>query len=59
MAEKASIDKIRALDNRQTSEIDPVTMAILSRRFDTVTTKMANTLLRTGRSGVVNLARDF
>ncbi len=39
--------------------IDPITMAVLNRRFDSVTTKMANTLLRTGRSGVLNLARDF
>ncbi len=41
------------------NEIDPITLAIMNRRFDTVTTKMANTLLRTGRSGVLNLARDF
>ncbi len=40
-------------------EFDPVTLAILNKRFEAVTTKMANTLLRTGRSGVLNLARDF
>ncbi len=39
--------------------IDPITLAVLNKRFDAVTTKMANTLLRTGRSGVLNLARDF
>ena len=43
----------------QKVNIDPITMAVLNRRFDSVTTKMANTLLRTGRSGVLNLARDF
>ena len=37
----------------------PVTLAVLNKRFEAVTTKMANTLLRTGRSGVLNLARDF
>lgn len=39
--------------------LDPVTLAVLNKRFEAVTTKMANTLLRTGRSGVLNLARDF
>mgnify|MGYP001596569448 FL=1 len=40
-------------------QLDPVTLAVLNKRFEAVTTKMANTLLRTGRSGVLNLARDF
>ncbi len=39
--------------------MDPVTLAVLSKRFESITTKMANTLLRTGRSGVLNLAKDF
>lgn len=34
-------------------------LSILSYRFDGVVRKMANTLLRTGRSGVLNRARDF
>ena len=41
------------------AELDPITLAVLNKRFEAVTTKMANTLLRTGRSGVLNLARDF
>jgi N-methylhydantoinase B len=41
------------------AELDPITVAVLSKRFDSVTTKMANTLLRTARSGVLNQARDF
>jgi len=41
------------------AKLDPVTLAVLSKRFESVTTKMANTLLRTGRSGVLNLAKDF
>lgn len=39
--------------------LDGVTLAILSKRFEGITRKMANTLLRTGRSGVLNMARDF
>ncbi|MEE8110307.1 MAG: hydantoinase B/oxoprolinase family protein, partial [bacterium] len=39
--------------------LDPVTLAVLNKRFEAVTTKMANTLFRTGRSGVLNLAKDF
>ena len=48
--------------NKTTSifrELDPISVAVLSKRFDSVTTKMANTLLRTARSGVLNQARDF
>ena len=39
--------------------LDGVTLAILGKRFEGITRKMANTLLRTGRSGVLNSARDF
>jgi N-methylhydantoinase B len=38
---------------------DGVRLAILQKRFEGVTRKMANTLLRTARSGVINTARDF
>lgn len=44
---------------RKKPGMDPVTLAVLSKRFESITTKMANTLLRTGRSGVLNLAKDF
>jgi len=40
-------------------KLDPITLAVLNKRFEAITTKMANTILRTGRSGVLNLARDF
>lgn len=43
----------------QTAELDGVTLAILNKRFEGITRKMANTLLRTGRSGVLNIARDL
>lgn len=39
--------------------LDGVTVAILNKRLEGVARKMANTLLRTGRSGVLNIARDF
>jgi N-methylhydantoinase B len=39
--------------------LDAVTLAILNKRFEGIARKMANTLLRTGRSGVLNIARDF
>lgn len=38
---------------------DGVKLAVLASRLDGVTRKMANTLLRTGRSGVLNRAKDF
>jgi N-methylhydantoinase B len=41
------------------SGIDGVKLAIMQKRFEGVTRKMANTLLRTARSGVINTARDF
>lgn len=51
--------KARKAQKGRRARLDPVTLAVLNKRFEAVTTKMANTLLRTGRSGVLNLARDF
>lgn len=39
--------------------VDGVTLAILSKRIEGIARKMASTLMRTGRSGVLNIARDF
>ena len=39
--------------------VDGVRLAILSNRFEGICRKMANTLLRTARSGVINIAHDF
>lgn len=36
-----------------------VRLALLSNRFEGIARKMANTLLRSSRSGVINMARDF
>ena len=39
--------------------LDGAQLAILHNRFAGITRKMTNTLLRTGRSGVLNRAKDF
>jgi N-methylhydantoinase B len=39
--------------------LDGLQMAVLKNRLETVARAMTNTLLRTGRSGVLNVARDF
>ncbi len=46
-------------DTATQSKIDAVQLAILNNRLEGIARKMANTLLRTGRSGVLNIARDF
>jgi N-methylhydantoinase B len=38
---------------------DPVLLAVLSNRMDSICREMTNTLLRTGRSTVLSVARDF
>jgi N-methylhydantoinase B len=46
-------------DRQSNIPLDGVRLAILNKRFEGVAKKMANTLMRTGRSGVLNVARDF
>ena len=41
------------------AKLDGARLAIISNRFQGIARKMSNTLLRTGRSGVLNRARDF
>ncbi|MBZ9772208.1 hydantoinase B/oxoprolinase family protein [Mesorhizobium sp. CO1-1-8] len=48
-----------ASENSGLPQVDSVSLALFNRRFEGVARKMANTLLRTGRSGVLNIARDF
>jgi N-methylhydantoinase B len=38
---------------------DPVLLAVLANRFDSIVREMTNTLFRTGRSAVLNTAKDF
>ncbi|UCB45400.1 MAG: hydantoinase B/oxoprolinase family protein [Spirochaetota bacterium] len=40
-------------------QIDSVRLAVIMSRFQGIVRNMANTLFRTGRSGVINIAHDF
>jgi N-methylhydantoinase A len=39
--------------------LDPITVAVMANRLDGIVREMSNTLLRAGRSAVINQARDF
>lgn len=41
------------------TKLDGVMVAVLANRFETIVREMTNTLFRTGRSSVLNMARDF
>lgn len=41
------------------SSFDPIVLAVIANRLDTIVREMENTLLRAGRSAVLNMARDF
>jgi N-methylhydantoinase B len=41
------------------SRLDPALLAVLANRFEAIVREMTNTLLRTGRSAVIAVARDF
>ncbi len=41
------------------SGFDPVLLAVIANRLDSIVREMENTLLRAGRSAVLNMARDF
>ena len=47
------------MSDQQKLPMDGVRLAIITSRFEGIARKMANTLLRSGRSGVLNTARDF
>ncbi|MFP6733647.1 MAG: hydantoinase B/oxoprolinase family protein [Rhodospirillales bacterium] len=47
------------MDANSDTELDGAKLAILSNRLGGICRKMGNTLLRTGRSGVLNRAKDF
>ena len=42
-----------------TAKLDGIRLAVLTARFEGIARKMANTLQRTGRSGILTIARDF
>jgi N-methylhydantoinase B len=41
------------------AELDPTLTAVLAHRFEAIVREMTNTLFRTGRSSILNMARDF
>jgi N-methylhydantoinase B len=41
------------------TDLDGVLVAVLANRFEAIVREMTNTLFRTGRSSVLNMARDF
>jgi N-methylhydantoinase B len=43
----------------ETTSLDPVLLAVLANRLDAIVREMTNTLFRTGRSAVLNTAKDF
>jgi N-methylhydantoinase B len=44
---------------QRTGSLGAVLTAVLANRFDVIVREMTNTLFRTGRSAVLNMARDF
>lgn len=46
-------------DGGTDTEMEPYLMTILSKKFEVVTREMTQALLRSARSGVINVARDF
>src|SRR6185312_5180167 len=45
--------------DREAQRIDPVDLAMLSNRFTAIVRSMSNTLIRTGRSAILNTGHDF
>lgn len=41
------------------TDLDPILTAVLANRFDAIVRQMTNTLFRTGRSAILNTAKDF
>ena len=44
---------------KRAGSVDAVLLAVLANRFESIVREMTNTLFRTGRSAVLNMARDF
>jgi N-methylhydantoinase B len=50
---------VRTAGDGTRRELDGVLLAVLANRFEAIVREMTNTLFRTGRSSVLNMARDF
>jgi N-methylhydantoinase B len=49
----------RSRSDRSHVEFDPVLLSVIANRLEAIVREMTNTLLRTGRSTVINVSRDF
>lgn len=58
-AEAASETPGLAAPAVNSSSLDSVTLAVMANRLDGIVREMSNTLLKAGRSAVINQARDF
>lgn len=47
-----------AAETKQRSKLDGVGLAVIANRLEGIVRNMQNTLVRTGRSGVLNVAKD-
>src|SRR5689334_10669838 len=54
-----SHDRDAAAPGTAAGTLGAVLTAVLANRFDVIVREMTNTLFRTGRSAVLNMARDF
>ena len=56
---EADVASISGPPDAPRRSVDGVTLTILTHRFEAIARSMMNTLVRTGRSGVVNTGQDF
>lgn len=47
------------METTQQKVSDPILLAVMANRMDSICREMSNTLLRSARSAVINMARDF
>jgi N-methylhydantoinase B len=47
------------MTNAKSSALDQIVIAVLANRLDSIVREMTNTLFRTGRSAILNTAKDF
>ncbi len=47
------------MSSENTQHLDPITLSVMANRLDSIVREMSNTLLRSARSAVINVARDF
>lgn len=47
------------MNDRDMPHLDAITLSVMANRLDSIVREMSNTLLRSARSAVINVARDF